>query len=55
MQENCKNTALSDVTTGFPQRNLDMLTGAEWYAGLEAQNAYDPAIYAQIATVAIKA
>ena len=55
MQVNCKNTAVSNATAGCPQHNLDVLTSAEWYAGLEAQNAYDPAIYAQIATVAIKA
>ena len=32
MQENCKNTTLSNATAGFPQHNLDMLTGAGQYA-----------------------
>ena len=48
MQENCKNTTLSNATAGFPQHNLDMLTGAGQYACLAAQITYDPAVYAQL-------
>lgn len=44
-----------NAAAGFPQRNLDMLTGAGQYVGLATQINYDPAVYAQIAAVAIKA
>lgn len=40
---------------GFPQSNLDMLTGAELYMGLAAQITYDPTVYAQMAVTAVKA
>ena len=55
MQKNCKKTAQNNAIACFPQHNLDILTGEGHYAGLAAQIAYDPAIYAQIAAVAIKA
>lgn len=55
MQENCKKTADKNAEAGFPQNNLDKLTGEGQYASLEAQIAYDPAIYAQIAAAAVKA
>lgn len=46
---------IANAEAGFPQNNLDKLMGEGQYAGLEAQIAYDPAIYAQIAAAAIKA
>ena len=52
MQENCKKTAWNNVIAGLPQHNLDMLTGKGQYAGLAAQSACDPAIYAQIDVMA---
>ena len=55
MHENCTNTSLHNTIVGFPQCNLDMLTGAGQYAGLAAQIAYGPAVYAQIAAAAGKA
>ena len=55
MQENCKKTTGKNAEEGFPQHNLDMLTGKGQYAGLATQIAYDPVIYAQIAAAAIKA
>lgn len=55
IQGNCSNTSLHNTTVGFPQCNLDMLTGAGQYAGLAAQITYDPAVCAQIAAVAVKA
>ena len=41
MEENCADTAWCNAATGFPQCNLDMLTGAGQYVGLAAQVAYD--------------
>lgn len=38
-----------------PQRNLEMLTGAGQYVALPAQIQYDPAVYAQISSAAVKA
>ena len=34
MQENCKKTTRNNAIAGFPQHNLDMLTGKGQYAGL---------------------
>ena len=55
MQKNCINTTLCNVTAGFPQHTFDMLTGAGQSASLAAQIAYDPAVYAQIAAMDVKA
>lgn len=53
--EHCQATAARNAAAGFPQRNLDMLTGAGQYNTLAAQITYDPAVYAQIATAAVRA
>lgn len=54
-QEQCAQLARLNAQAGFPQRNLEMLTGAGQYAALPAQIQYDPAVYAQISAAAIKA
>ena len=53
-KENCTDTTWHNTAVGFPQCNLDMLTGAGQYVGLAAQITYDPTVYAQIAVAAIK-
>lgn len=54
-QEQCAQLARLNAQAGFPQRNVEMLTGTGQYAALPAQNQYDPAVYAQISTAAVKA
>lgn len=54
-QEQCAQLARTNAQAGFPQRNLEMLTGAGQYAALPAQTQYDPAVYAQISRAAVKA
>ena len=54
MQENCTDITWYNATVGFPQHNLDMLTGAGQWAGLAAQITYNPAVYAQIPAMAFK-
>ena len=46
---------MSNATAGFPQHNLDVLTGAGQSAGLAAQVAYGPTVYSQTAAMDIKA
>eukprot|EP00073_Rattus_norvegicus_P055330 XP_017457820.1 PREDICTED: endogenous retrovirus group K member 6 Gag polyprotein-like [Rattus norvegicus] len=52
-QEQCVQLARLNAQAGFPQRNLEMLTGAGQYAALQAQIQYDPAVNAQISTAAV--
>ncbi|XP_032755597.1 endogenous retrovirus group K member 6 Gag polyprotein-like [Rattus rattus] len=54
-QEQCTQLARLNAQAGFPQRDLEMLTGTGQYATLPAQIQYDPAVYAQISTAAVKA
>lgn len=54
-QEQCVQLARLNVQAGFPQRNLEMLTGTGQYAALPAEIQYDPAVYGQISTAAVRA
>lgn len=53
-QEKCIQIAHLKAQAGFPERNLDMLTGSGGYTALAAQLVYDPGVYAQIATATIQ-
>lgn len=54
-QELCIQMAQNNAAAGFPDRNLEMLTGTGAYATLGRQILYHPAVYAQISAAAGRA
>ena len=54
-QDNCQDTARRNAATGNPQWNSEMLTGTGPYLEAQVQATYNPAIFQQIATAAVRA
>ncbi|XP_077894778.1 uncharacterized protein LOC144375090 [Ictidomys tridecemlineatus] len=54
-EEFCMEIAKRNAAAGYPQRNLDMLLGKGPYESQLQQIRYDPAIYSQIASAAVRA
>ena len=54
-QEQCVQLARINANARVPQRNVKMLTGTGPYAELHNQIQYDPAVYVQISSAAIRA